>query len=463
MPGKALADGQPVTQESIGARLRRLRLERHLSQRALAGSTMSEAYVSRIEAGLRTPSLAILRSLARTLGVSAEYLETGAETPASYRRELELGDAELALRLDVEPDQAERTFAALVTQAHAAGDVVSEGRARIGLGLALARRGAYRAAIQQLETVDRAGWATPCSRPDVYATLGRAYAAVGAGERAVDLFERCLDDLSSRAPADRAGEFRFTSYLSCALADAGDLERARQVLLDVVERCEATADAHARVHVQWSLARVASMGGEPVAAMTFMRRAIGLLEATEDTLELARAHLHCAEIAMLEHETELAGPHLEQAERLFALGGDRRDLGALRTQQAGRAAAVGRADEAISFAREALAYLEEHVIDQGGAWHALGVGHVLRGDVDEAAECFRNAVARLAGGAEWREAFQAYREWAQALDEAGRPEEAAAVREELALAGIRRIGAAARERASRPSRPGIASRAELLP
>jgi transcriptional regulator with XRE-family HTH domain len=434
-----------VRQESLGARLRRLRLERHLSQRALGGSSVSEAYVSRIEADLRMPSLAILRSLARTLGVSVEYLETGVETPAAHRRELELSDAELALRLDVDPAGAEGAFAALVPRAHAAGDVVSEGRARIGLGLALARRGAYHAAIEQLETVDRAGWATPCSRPDVYATLGRAYAAVGACRRAAELFERCLDDLAAGAPEDRANEIRFTSYLSCALADAGDLERARQVLLDVM-RGEATADPHARVHVQWSLARVASLAGEPVAAMTLMRRAIGLLEATEDTLELARAHLHCAEIAMLEGDVDLAGPHLAQADRLFALGADRRDRGALRTQQAKRAAAVGLADDAISLARGALADLEEHVVDQGGAWHALALGHALRGEVDEAAECFRNAVARLASGAEWREAFQAYRDWAQALDEAGRPDDAGAVREELALAGIRRIGVAARER-----------------
>ncbi|HYZ75917.1 MAG TPA: helix-turn-helix transcriptional regulator [Gaiellaceae bacterium] len=438
-----------MRQESIGARLRRLRLERHLSQRELAGSSLSEAYLSRIEAGLRTPSLGVLRSLARTLGVSAEYLETGAETPAAYRRELELSDAELALRLDAEPaqvEQVERTFAALVTRARAAGDIVSEGRARIGLGLALARRGAYHSAIEQLEKVDRSGWATPCSRPDVYATLGRAYAAVGACERAVELFERCLDDLSSRAPDDRANEFRFTSYLSCALADAGDLERARQVLLDVVGRCEATADPHARVHVNWSLARVASMAGEPVAAMKFMRRAIGLLEATEDTLELARAHLHCAEIAMLEGEAELAGPHLAQAERLFMLGADHRDLGALRTQQAKRAIALERPDEAISSARDALRYLEEHVVEQGGAWHALAVAQALKGQMDEAAGCFRKAVGCMRKSAEWREASLAYCEWAQALDDAGRHDEAAAVREELALARIRQIGAAARRR-----------------
>src|SRR5919198_1106008 len=41
--------------ESIGQRLRRLRLEKGLSQRELAGPGVSYAYVSRIEAGGRGP------------------------------------------------------------------------------------------------------------------------------------------------------------------------------------------------------------------------------------------------------------------------------------------------------------------------------------------------------------------------------------------------------------------------
>ena len=63
--------------EPIGIRLRRLRLERGLSQRELAGPGVSYAYISRIEAGTRRPSVKALRTLARTLGVSPEYLETG--------------------------------------------------------------------------------------------------------------------------------------------------------------------------------------------------------------------------------------------------------------------------------------------------------------------------------------------------------------------------------------------------
>jgi transcriptional regulator with XRE-family HTH domain len=63
--------------ETIGERLRRLRTARGLSQREVSAPGVSYAYISRIEAGTRTPSVKALRMLAARLGVPAEYLEYG--------------------------------------------------------------------------------------------------------------------------------------------------------------------------------------------------------------------------------------------------------------------------------------------------------------------------------------------------------------------------------------------------
>src|SRR5213080_165274 len=93
------AEGEPGV-ETVGQRLRRLRLEKGLSQRELASPGVSYAYISRIEAGARTPSVKALRMLARKLGVSVDYLETGRDASESEERELRLSDAELALRLN---------------------------------------------------------------------------------------------------------------------------------------------------------------------------------------------------------------------------------------------------------------------------------------------------------------------------------------------------------------------------
>ena len=69
-------------EETIGRRVRRLRLARGLSQKQLAMPGVSYSYISRIESGNRKPTLNVLRKLARRLGVPLDYLETGAPVPA---------------------------------------------------------------------------------------------------------------------------------------------------------------------------------------------------------------------------------------------------------------------------------------------------------------------------------------------------------------------------------------------
>src|SRR5438034_7863545 len=98
---------QQTGPESIGQRLRRLRLERQLSQRELASPGVSYAYISRIEAGARRPSVKALRMLAKKLGVTPGYLETGSDIGDAEARELRLADVELRLRLDGEIDPVE--------------------------------------------------------------------------------------------------------------------------------------------------------------------------------------------------------------------------------------------------------------------------------------------------------------------------------------------------------------------
>src|SRR5256712_7384233 len=100
-------EAQTPGPESIGQRLRRLRLEGQLSQRELASPGVSYAYISRIEGGARRPSVKALRMLARKLGVTADYLETGSEIRDTEERELRIADAELELRLADDTAEAE--------------------------------------------------------------------------------------------------------------------------------------------------------------------------------------------------------------------------------------------------------------------------------------------------------------------------------------------------------------------
>lgn len=415
--------------ESIGQRLRRLRLERGLSQRELAAPGVSYAYISRIEAGTRQPSVKALRKLARKLGISPEYLETGSDFGDAQKRELELTDAELELRLADDPGKVEAIFERLLREALEAGDVSTATRARISLGLVAAHLGRHDRAVEQLEAAT-GDEVDPASRPDAYAALGRSYAVLGQPERAVELFERCLSTLRNGAPEDIAAHARFASYLSAALADMGELERAREVTETALKESEGLADPYTQVRLYWSIARVLTMQGRQTAALEYSRRAIALLEASEDTIQLGRAHLVAASIANKLEEPSRAEGHLEMAERLLGRSHDRNDVASLRSEQAKHAAGNGDGDGAVRLAREALELLDdEDPAEQGGALFALGRGLALNGETKEAVGSFSRSVDLLNGQGRWEEAERACRAWAEMLEGAAQKDEAASVRE----------------------------------
>jgi tetratricopeptide (TPR) repeat protein len=426
--------------ETVGERLRRLRTERGLSQRELSEPGVSYAYISRIEANTRTPSVKALRKLARKLGVASEYLETGSEIGPAEQRELKLADAELELRLEADPSKAEEALERVLDEAVGAGDLSAATRARIGLGLAAARRGQHDEAVRRLEEALESGIVSPSTRPDVYTALGRSYASLGTPSRAVELFERCLNELEEEGGKQTiAARTRFATYLSYALTDLGELARAETVVTEAVDAAEEIADPYTQVRLYWSLARLAHMQGKPATALEHARRAIALLEATEDTVHLARAHLLCAAILNLNRSAEKATRHLDLAERLFGVRPDQSDLASLRCEQARAAAQLGHADEAVSRAREVLELLgDQDPAEQGNAWWALAEGLALRDDVAGADEAFRRATDLLAEQGRWREASQASRAWGRMLRQTGREGEALDVLERAADLAARR-------------------------
>src|SRR3954469_19008220 len=82
---------------AVGQRLRKAREAAGLTQRDLSFEGCTAAYVSRVEAGARVPSLQILHEFARRLDVRPEYLATGADE--SNDPSSDLLEAEVALRL----------------------------------------------------------------------------------------------------------------------------------------------------------------------------------------------------------------------------------------------------------------------------------------------------------------------------------------------------------------------------
>jgi transcriptional regulator with XRE-family HTH domain len=419
-------DDSPVTTETVGQRIRRLRLSRGLSQRELAGPGVSYAYISRIEGGSRTPSLRALRYLAGRLGVDADYLEDGRAIPAAKERELRLADAELELRLGNDLARAEDLLHGLLAE-----DVLDglEIRIRAALGTLLARSGDNEEARRQLERVVASGGVRPDTRPDVYETLSRAYLATNAPHMATTLLERCIEDVD-RDDRHATAQIRYRSFLANALASSGALTRAREVLEQATDRAERLGGLGEQVALHWERARLHWMQGDGDAALAAIGYARALAQIADDTLQVARAHLASAQILNLEGRVEEAGPHLERAERLLAFGEDTADRGVLRAEQAKREAKLANPERALVLAQEAADLLAEHALHAPNAYHALGAAHAAAGDIDAADAAYDRAVSALSERGQWREAIKVARDWADALRAVSRDERAYAVLEQ---------------------------------
>ena len=282
--------------------------------------------------------------LARKLGVTPEYLETGSELAGAAA-------ARAAARRAGAPPAARRRRPtpprryAILDEAEADADVGARSCARGSCSASLAaaaRRPRWARSSTSRASLD-SELVTPVSRPDVYSTLGHAYAARRA-RRA-----RRSRSSSGRSRSSRRaepGEPRGRG----PLRDLPELRahrprraraRPRRARRALVALGAGSSDRYTRVRLYWSLGRVALEEAKPLAALDNFRRAVALLEATEDAVHLARAHVACAEAALGAGE-ELDGRarHLERGRARCCRARPRRaDLAVVRRLQALRGAA----------------------------------------------------------------------------------------------------------------------------
>jgi transcriptional regulator with XRE-family HTH domain len=409
--------------ETFSKRLRRLRVERGLTQRELAaltrtdeGEQVSHAHISRLETRGRNPTLAAVRILARALAVTPEYLERGLDMTETEALELRLNDAELCLRLGSDPPAAEAAMRAVRDAAERIGAVNLLARAEAGLGLACVSAGRQREAVVRLRRAVESPVFTPTARPDVFRTLILALMAGGEPAEAAALAQRCLDELDRLAPDDVAARVQYATYLSAAWTDMGDFDAAHDAIAGLEERIEAI-DEYSQVRLHWAASRLAASEGNARLAIDEMEQAIVVLRKTEDSLQLARAHMVCAEILGWSDRPREALRHLAIFEQLLQRP-DHPDIGEARSMQALCSAKTGDFDRAHEFAREALQLLGDTQTGQAAAWYALALALTQRGEAAGADDAFAHALPLLEDANSYAWASQVCRDWAAMLAEA---------------------------------------------
>ena len=155
-------------------------------------------------------------------------------------------------------------------------------------------------------------------------------------------------------------------------------------------------------------------------------------------------------------QAEPALAQLDEAERLFSDQATGDDLGMLKRERARALAILGRADESVVLAREAIELFDRrNEPELGAGYAALGEGLGLSGEYDAADDAFRQSVDLLEDQCRWREAVQSAQAWGKMLRRAGRESalDARARRRWIALQPVRVDRALTTQLAVRPAGP----------
>ena len=403
---------------AVGRRLREARERAGLSQRQLSFLGCSPAYISRIEAGDRIPSLQLLREMGKRLGVSEDYLATGTERDDGQAG---LVEAELALRLDERELAGQRYAAAL--EAATTGEERSGALA--GLGQLAFREGRPREAIARLEEA-RALWRNDfADYPASAETLGRAYAALDELDPAVEIFRRSLATAEERK--DPLETVRFAVLLANAHIDQNDFAEAKQLLEKAVASAPDSSDPVFRARLYWSQSRLYSAQEDPVRAARYARKALNLLELTEHTYYAAQAHQLLAHIELDRNRPEVALELLQQGLDLLGDAGNVLDRALFKLEEARALIQLGSHEQAGGLAMEASGLLSDAMPEDAGRGYAL-VAEVFEelGDRAKAREIYELAAQMLEGGPR-RYVLEVYQKLAALLEADGQTEEALGV------------------------------------
>ena len=355
----------------VGIRLKAARERARLSQRQLSFPGCTAAYISRIEAGARVPSLQMINQLALRVDVSGQWLATGIE--AESHEPLQLIEAEVALRLG-EVDEALRLY-----RAHLQPGDPARATALAGLGQIAFRAEQIDEAIELLEQALAARKGNTLADPGAVDTLGRAYAISGAMESSIALFERAVAEAVSAGAS--LEQLRFSVLLANALIDVGAFGKAEQALAEVIRIAEGNGDPVTAARIFWSQSRLHSMRGEPVLAGRYARRALAILERTENNTYVAMAY-HLAAYAEIESGNFAeALSLLERGRELFGAEIGRRDDARFSIEEARALIGLDRQADAARAASRALELLEAmQPADRGRACVTLADVFLASGD-----------------------------------------------------------------------------------
>lgn len=288
----------------FGERLRRMRAAAGLSQKELAGGSLTTGYISLLENGKRQPSPEVLHHLASRLGCSPTQLMSGEPSERDQRIELERDYARLAIEHG-EPAEArarlERLLAEESIPARIRDDLV------LLLGMACERSGDLPAAVIQFQDLFERAMVRQTSVPLTVVGIGllRCYLDSGALHQAATIGERVLATAGTQGLVGTDDYYRVAATVMQAYIGLGDFLHARAW----GERYLAESRRHdcpaGQAAMYWNAAELAEHEGRLDDALALCERALGIVGELGTVRDTPRLQLEMAWLLLLDPEPQL--------------------------------------------------------------------------------------------------------------------------------------------------------------
>ncbi|HEX2050472.1 MAG TPA: helix-turn-helix transcriptional regulator [Actinomycetota bacterium] len=387
-----------VPAEKIGDRIRRLRLERGLRQKDLAGDDYTCPYISQIEAGRRRPSAAALQRLAQRLGTTVDELETGRPSDLEPRLRLRLSAARRAI-LEDRFDDATTELTNILDEATGHGLAEVAARVHEGLGLIAERRGAVEDALHEYETAARLWADAPLPyRVETVAGHARSLQMAGDARVAIHELESYLLELERSEMPDPTALMRVHSTLVGAYMGVGLIHNAARAARDALALEARVEDEAQLANMHVNVAEALLSQGRIADAKYSLRRAEELFTSLGLKHEIARAHIAQGIVLANERRFDDGRAALDAALRILASSPSTLDEARALNELARIERLTGRLDAARGLLRRSMPMLRStDVAELAMAHRELGLCEAEADDaaaekhLREAAELYRRA------------------------------------------------------------------------
>jgi tetratricopeptide (TPR) repeat protein len=392
-----------------------------MTQRQLAGESLSVSYVSLLEAGRRTPTPETVRELARALSCDVSELTGESDSLETRPALLVVSHGRLALEAG-QTEVAEQQFRAALSTPGL--DPLLRSEAMIGMARVLEQQGRLEQAAKAYESLVKEAMEASAYLTSLQLVIRWARCLYELGElpRVIEVGMGVIEQLDRLDAWESDGAIQILSTVAAAHFELGDVRQAEALLREGLGRADRMRSPKARAAVLWNSSQIACERGRYREALDFANEALSFFRQDNDRRNTGRM-LTAYGCILLYHDPPRVGEArtvFEEALDSLAHAGSGVDRGYVLTELSRVRLLEGDTAGAIESAERSLVELgPEAQLEWARATTALAAALAVHGEVERSREMFTRAARALGQLGVSRQASRAWVELGDMLVQSG--------------------------------------------